>query len=103
MWKKREWIDNNIGESGATMISEALKHNNTLTELYLDRNDWKRMEERKDEKEQKGWIDNYVGESGTRMLSEALKCNSNLTVMDLHDDKYIMMIFYMKKGGGEEK
>ena len=29
------WTDNNIGESGAIMISESLKTNTTLTTLYL--------------------------------------------------------------------
>ena len=30
-----KWIDNNIGESGARIISEALKRNSTLTKLSL--------------------------------------------------------------------
>ena len=30
------WTDNNIGESGARMISEALKSNRTLIELHLE-------------------------------------------------------------------
>ena len=34
MIKWRIWTDNNIGESGARMISESLKTNTTLT--YLD-------------------------------------------------------------------
>ena len=29
------WTDNDIGESGAIMISETLKTNTTLTTLYL--------------------------------------------------------------------
>ena len=29
------WTDNNIGESGARMISESLKNNTTLTKLDL--------------------------------------------------------------------
>ena len=30
------WTGNNIGDEGAKMISESLKINTTLTELYLD-------------------------------------------------------------------
>ena len=29
------WADNNIGDEGARMISEALKCNSTLTKLWL--------------------------------------------------------------------
>ena len=32
---KWTWIDNKIGDEGVRMISEALKINSTLTELYL--------------------------------------------------------------------
>ena len=35
MIKWKIWIVNNIGDSGARMISESLKTNTTLTELYL--------------------------------------------------------------------
>ena len=36
-WKNNEmkWTDNDIGAEGAMIISEALKINTTLTELYL--------------------------------------------------------------------
>ena len=39
------WTDNNIGESGARMISESLKTNTTLTTLDLtcDEIEWKEM------------------------------------------------------------
>ena len=33
---KWKWTGNNIGESGATAISESLKTNTTLTTLYLE-------------------------------------------------------------------
>ena len=35
MIKCKIWTDNNIGNSGARMISESLKTNTTLTELDL--------------------------------------------------------------------
>ena len=31
-----KWTDNKIGGEGASKISESLKVNSTLTELYLD-------------------------------------------------------------------
>ena len=39
------WTGNNIGESGARMISESLKTNTTLTELNLmgDAIEWNEM------------------------------------------------------------
>ena len=37
-----EWIDSDIGEPGTTMISEALKCNSVLTQLYLIGNEWRR-------------------------------------------------------------
>ena len=33
--KMKIWTGNNIGDEGARMISESLKTNSTLTELYL--------------------------------------------------------------------
>ena len=42
-WKKI-WTDNRIGDSGAGMISESLKTNTTLTELWLGGDEkWSRM------------------------------------------------------------
>ena len=32
---KKNWTDNNIGDEGASKISESLKINTTLTQLYL--------------------------------------------------------------------
>ena len=48
-WKRIYWIqkDNNIGDEGAKMISEALKSNSTLTALILTSNEkdnWIRWE-----------------------------------------------------------
>ena len=36
MMKWKIWTDNDIGSSGARMISESLKTNTTLTKLYLE-------------------------------------------------------------------
>ena len=38
------WTDNDIGDSGAIMISESLKTNTTLTKLYLSGDEkWSKM------------------------------------------------------------
>ena len=34
--EKYKWTDNEIGDEGASKISESLKVNTTLTELWLD-------------------------------------------------------------------
>ncbi len=50
IWEKKKnecyknWTDNNIGDSGAKMISESLKINTTLTELDLYRDDERERE-----------------------------------------------------------
>ena len=41
MIKWKEWTVNDIGDSGARMISESLKTNTTLTKLSLS-GDWKK-------------------------------------------------------------
>ena len=41
-WNENEmnkWTDNRIGDEGANKISESLKVNTTLTELYLGSNE----------------------------------------------------------------
>ena len=47
-----KWTDNNIGDSGAMKICEALMTNNTLTELDLGSDDkdikWKKKRKRKE-------------------------------------------------------
>ena len=42
----KEWIDNEIGDEGAKRISESLKINTSLTELYLGREEKIRKEKR---------------------------------------------------------
>ena len=75
-------MGNDIGSSGASSLSEALKVNSSLTQLDLD-----------------GTFDlmmfhslfiiishsiwNNIGESGASSLSEALKVNSSLTHLNL--------------------
>ena len=44
---KWKWTDNNIGDSGASTISESLKTNTTLTELYLNGDDKIEKEKKK--------------------------------------------------------
>ena len=42
--KMKIWTENNIGYSGARMISESLKTNTTLTALHLERDEkWSKM------------------------------------------------------------
>ena len=55
--------NNNIGDSGAVAIAEALKNNTALTWLYL------------------GY--NTIGDSGAAALAKALKSNTALTRLDL--------------------
>ncbi len=42
-----KWTGNNIGDSGAIMISEALKINTTLTRLYLNGDEIKKKKLKK--------------------------------------------------------
>ena len=69
---------NNIGSSGATSLSEALKVNSSLTQLGLTMS-------LKDQLIiiESHSIYNNIGDSGTRSLSEALKVNSSLTQLNL--------------------
>lgn len=58
-----------IGYSGGAVIAESLKSNQSLTELYLERN--------------------KIGASdlGAAAIGEALKINQSLTRLDLHDNQ----------------
>jgi len=110
---------NNIGESGARMISESLKTNTTLTTLSLNgdekwskmkwiiiiikktkewKNEMKNINDNENTEERwqmikwKIWTGNNIGESGTRMISESLKTNTTLTVLNLScDEKWSKM------------
>jgi len=55
--------NNNIGDSGVSSLSEALKVNSTLIQLFLRRNN--------------------ISDIGVSSLSEALKVNSSLTSLGL--------------------
>ena len=80
----------NIGETGATLLSEALKSNTTLTGLNLSgehkRNNTEMACINKPllfsrlKRKQTG---NNIGEKGTKPLSDALKSNTTLTELDL--------------------
>ena len=81
--------DNNIRERGTTSLSEALKSNTTLAQLYLS------CEDKKKEDTQKTFInnslfsflststDNGIGDTGATALSEGLKSNTTLSKLDL--------------------
>ena len=83
-----KWTGNEIGDSGAIMISETLKVNTTLTELYLQGDEqeykWKREG---NEKERNKWTGNKIGDEGASKISESLKVNTTLTDLWLGGDE----------------
>ena len=86
-WKR---IDNEIGNEGAKRISESLKINTSLTELYLNGDEKIRKEEERTKwKEMKKWIDNGIGTEGAKTISESLKINTSLTTLYLSGDEKI--------------
>ena len=86
----KEWIVNQIGFEGAKTISESLKINTSLTELYLGGDEKIRNEkERTKWNEMKEWIDNQIGDEGAETISESLKINTSLTALDLGCDEKI--------------
>ena len=83
---------NNIGDTGTTSLSEALKSNTTLIELYLDSED----KRKKTHKRRPSTIHssfhvtstgNDIGNTGATTLSEALKTNTTLTTLYLEGEK----------------
>ena len=78
---------NNIGDTGATSLSEALKSNTTLAILYLDRQDKRRKAHKRHPSTIHSFIHistgNIIGETGATSLSEALKSNTTLTKLYL--------------------
>ena len=84
---------NNIGERGATSLSEALKSNTTLTELYLNGEDKRKAHKRQTSTTHSfSFIitstGNKIGDRGATSLSESLKSNTTLTALNLScDDK----------------
>ena len=57
-------MENEIGSSGARALSDSLKSNSTLTALYL--------------------YNNEIGDEGAGALSDSLKSNSTLTILKLN-------------------
>ena len=90
--KSEKWTANNIGDSGARMISEVLKRNSTLTILDLggdENEEWIYNENRDKVIEMKieKWTGSKIGDEGARMISEGLKSNSSLTELNLLGDE----------------
>ena len=83
--------DNEIGDTGATSLSDALKSNTTLTQINLECED-------KRNNTQMASINNPlfsihinstgngIGETGTTALSEVLKLNTTLTELYLSSE-----------------
>ena len=80
-------IENNIGDAGATSLSEALKSNTTLTQLNLWGEDKKRRHKRHPSTIHFSILitstDNQIEETGTTSLSESLKSNTTLSKLNL--------------------
>ena len=98
-----KWTDNDIGDSGAMKIAEALMTNNTLTTLDLRCDDkdikWKKKRKERSKIEMKykwknrrrkqngmKWTVNNIGDSGAMKIGEALMNNNTLTTLDLRND-----------------
>ena len=60
--------DNNLGDDGAVAIAEALKTNNTLTNLNLSSGQYDRIK---------------IGPKGARALASMLEVNAKVTTLDL--------------------
>ena len=82
----------NIGDTGATSLSEVLKSNTTLTKLNFGGED----KRKKTQKRRLSTIHNFsllftstgnnIGDTGATSLSEALKSNTTLTELCLSGD-----------------
>ena len=81
---------NDIGESGATSLSEVLKSNTTLTKLNLSCEDKRRHTKGIHQQFTLSFLfistDNSIGDTGASSLSEALKSNTTLTKLDLRSE-----------------
>ena len=64
----KEWIDNGIGTEGAETISESLKINTSLTELYLGGDDKIRNEKRMKKEIMNKCSDNKISEETEELL-----------------------------------
>ena len=83
-------IWNNIGDSGATSLSSALKVNSSLTQLNLEMSLLLDMIELIIVESYSIW--NNIGDSGATSLSEALEVNSSLTQLNLGVSLLLNMI-----------
>ena len=85
--------DNRIGESGTTSLSDALKSNTTLTELYMSGEDTRNNAQMTSINNQLfsiliKYTVSMFGDKGATSLSEALKSNTTLEKLDLsREDK----------------
>ena len=80
--------DNEIGDRGATSLSEALKSNTTLTKLDLSGENKKKTHKRHPLTNHSFLFlftstDNNIGGTGATSLSELLKSNTTLTELNL--------------------
>ena len=80
---------NEIGDTGATSLSEALKSNATLTELNLSGEDKRKKTHKRRPSTNHSFhflltqTDNKIGDTGATSLSESLKSNTELTIISL--------------------
>ena len=81
--------DNDIDNSGAYNLSEALKTNTTLTELDLSCEDkWThKRHPPASHSSLSSHTDNIFRDLGATSLSEALESNTTLTKLDLNSEK----------------
>ena len=80
--------DKNIEETAASLLSDALKSNTTLTQLNLCREDKRNITQMTSISNQLFSIftkstGNNIGVTGATSLSDALKSNTTLTKLDL--------------------
>ena len=84
--------DNNIGDEGCIMLSESLKSNSTLKELYLTSDEIIKVK--------KSFLNdllslyNNIGVEGSSALGEALMHNSTLKRLDLVRSKRKRQYFF---------
>ena len=74
------------------MISEALKTNTTLTNLYLDCDEmkWRSYLKWKCKDKNEVWTVSNIGAEGAKMISEALKTNTALTTLNMDGWAFVL-------------
>ena len=77
---------NNIGDEEAKKISEALRKNDSLTELFLMSNEQNQYGERSNTDLK--WKENVIEDKGAEALTEALENNSSLTRLNMSGEVY---------------